>query len=39
VRSNSKYDQSAYAEAQQPHGLGCSEGSGTNATSSTQAVP
>jgi len=39
VRGNGKHDQSAYTEAQQSHGLGCSAGSGTNATSSTQAVP
>src|ERR1700740_2299361 len=40
VGSNGKHNQSAYAEAQQqPHSSGCSPGSGTNATSSTHAVP
>jgi len=39
VRGNGKHGQRANAEAQRPHGFGCSAGSGTNATSSTQAVP
>jgi hypothetical protein len=39
MSGNGKHDQSANAEAKQPHGLGCSVGSGTNATSSTHAVP
>src|SRR5947207_6258464 len=39
MRGDSKYSQRANAEAQQPHGLGCSASSGTRATSSTQAVP
>src|SRR5467141_4038918 len=39
VRGNGKQGQRANPEAQQLHGLGCSRGSGTSATSSTQAVP
>src|SRR5260370_1298620 len=39
VRGDGKHGQRANAEAQQPHGLRCSAGSGTKATSSTQADP
>ena len=39
VRGNCKHQQRANANAQHLHGLECSAGSGTKATSSTQAVP
>src|SRR2546430_12329371 len=39
VRGNGKHGPRANSKAQQPHGLGYSAGSGTKATSSTQAGP